>query len=123
MTLFVISNEGYIPITDLGADCIPSFYGNSEHVTNIHSVNNRYSIAKFADYLGHGDKVTAPCFEFINNLQTYGEPVNVANGATLEIVVSYSFMHINVRYSRRSQRFTFRSVIAKDKSQHWLFVH
>jgi hypothetical protein len=121
---FLVINEGYVPITDLDAECeINSTIGT------VQFNNWRVGFAGFADYLAHEGSVTAPCFQSIEldgtNRPFIGVgPANrdVTESAALSMTIIYSFYHINLKWFRRSQSLRFKSIIGKDGAQHWLLV-
>jgi len=112
--MFSITNQGYIPLTDVDVNCLPSYTTSA----NVEFRNIAFPFHGVADYLGHAGTVTIPCFQIADVVKIVG---NKLPNATLEIVVTYALYHANVKPLRRSQRFHFRSVIARDQSQHWEF--
>jgi len=115
--MLAISNQGYVPLTDVEVDCVPKF-DTSRHIffdgMTVHFGN-------VAHYLPHAGLVTVPCFAIPELYQIKGG-YGVPPGATLEITVNYAFYHANLKALRRSQHFRFESVQAADKSQHWAFL-
>ena len=119
-TTFSISNEGYVPVTDLNADCIFSFIDQKS--ANLFR-DNTIGFDNFAGRLGHGDRVTTPCFTAIEAMERLTNliPQDFSNSA-LTINISYAFMRVNLKSLRRSQIFRFKGISAEDKSIHWIFV-
>jgi hypothetical protein len=110
--LFVVTNEGYIPVTDLDALCT----GNGSVSARGNTFANiRREDRRFADYLGKGGRVTAPCFRLMHG-------ISPDSGATLDIKITYAFYHLNLSLLRRSQTFYFKSIIGDDGAQHWQFL-
>lgn len=110
--MFLISNQGYIPLTNIDVSCIPAFSSTNFAIRDMHFI---YPNA--AEYLGHATTMTIPCF---NMFTIKNDEMN--SGATLTLTVVYSLYHVNIKFLRRSQSFFFRSVKAKDESQHWEFL-
>jgi hypothetical protein len=113
--MFSISNQGYIPLTGIDVHCIPHY------VTSAYVIFDEFDFAYFdsAEYLGHSETVTVPCFDMPQMVKV---PGNKLPGATLEIIVDYSLYHLKAQWLRRSQYFYFKSVQSADKSQHWQFL-
>jgi hypothetical protein len=114
-TVFLISNEGYIPITDLDAYCIPDYGGTKTFA--MHDNTLRYS--DFASWLGHASKVTVPCFRIF----TVDSHLGNIESPKLTISITYAFLHANINSLRRQQTFQFKAVKAEDASWHWTYVH
>jgi hypothetical protein len=110
-----VVNEGYVPLTDLDAHCFPTFVMGRSVVAH-----NHFHSDHFADYLGHADTVTIPCFRIAQKLLIGSE---YENGSILDIEITYAFWHLNFRYLRRSAIFHFVSTSGTDGSQHWIFEH
>ena len=111
--MFDVKNGGYIPVTDLTADCQMDFtdiYGNGMH-------NSPIQGPVFAEYLGHDGQATIPCFRLLAI-----DALKASSTATLLVRINYAIYHLNVPVLRRYQDFRFRSVVAKDGSQHWEFL-
>jgi hypothetical protein len=113
--IFVVSNGGYVPLTDLDAYCYPNFKTSSGNAM----LNAKYDSHSFADYLGHDGYVGIPCFELASNFHFPGQ---YNSGSELTIQISYAFYHLNLKSIRRSQWFSFSSILGKDGSQHWVPV-
>jgi hypothetical protein len=114
--MFLVSNEGYIPLAHLDALCSLNM-----HLVGMHSglsmpPDAGFMYEDFSTYLAHGNKATIPCFHIVGIKHDA-----VANGATLDVTISYSFYGINLKFLRRSQVFHFKSVVGDDNSQHWIF--
>src|SRR5579863_3377175 len=56
--LFYVVNDGYVPVSNLDANCAISYTAKSGG--GLHSVVLAFD--RFADYLSHSAKVTIPCF-------------------------------------------------------------
>jgi len=117
--MFSITNQGYVPLTDVDVDCFPNFQS-----TAITMGGSLVSFRNVAGYLEHGGTVTIPCFRIPDIFRTTAPAAERTKrpGATLGVVVSYALYHINLKFLRRSQEFHFRSVVGKDGSQHWIFL-
>jgi hypothetical protein len=116
--MFAISNNGYIPLTNMDVQCAPHFVTSTYYIFDGFAVEYK----DFCNYLGHAGTVTLPCFR-IPQMLVFPSNINKRPGATLEVVVKYSLYHLNLKFLRRSQTFHFKSVAAKDKSQHWEFLN
>jgi hypothetical protein len=116
--MFSISNEGYVPLTSISVGCYPDFTASNGVV----SQDNEFNADNVADYLGHGDQVTVPCFR-IPQFFRVTSGASFPNGSTLRVQVRYAFYHLNLPRLRRTQSFRFRSVTANDGSQHWEFLN
>ena len=121
-TLFSVANEGYIPLTDLDANCGPDF-GDTKYTFGIRDSALVYH--HFAQWLAHSDRVTLPCFHAINLIggTDLAGQLKASDIVKLTISVSYTFMYINVPFLRRSETFNFSAVRADDGSLHWKFIH
>jgi hypothetical protein len=111
--MFDVKNGGYIPVTDLTADCMMDFtdmYGNGMH-------GSPMSGPVFADYLGDDGQVTIPCFRMLTI-----DALEPSSTAALSVRINYAMYHLNIPVLRRHQDFRFRSVAGKDGSQHWEFL-
>jgi hypothetical protein len=78
--MFTIINGGYIPLTDLEAVC-----GGSTTIAGNRFGDLKAYFGHFADYLGHGGTVTAPCFRLINLGNT---DATIPGGSTLNVTVT-----------------------------------
>lgn len=110
--LFKLSNDGYLPVTDLDADCKFSGTFNGWHVKD--------NIAKYRDFAGcllHGGTVTIPCFTMLG-----GPDISQSPGNVLDIKVTYALYHLNIKALRRSQTFHFKALTGTDNAQHWQFL-
>jgi hypothetical protein len=115
--MFRVVNDGYVPIYDVVSDCRFGV-GALRYAKNNEVINSLFSYkTKFAPRLTHDDEATLPCFGILR-----GPDVRVADGATLSIVVSYSYWKLNYARLRRSQTFVARSIAGMDGSQHWIFI-
>lgn len=108
--LFTITNQGYIPLTELSAACVVNYDDPHTHFSN-----SGARFGNFARYLGHGSTVTIPCF------MTIGAR-SVPSGARLDVIVGYAFSHLNLDILRRDQSFHFQVITGTDGSQHWIFL-
>jgi hypothetical protein len=124
-TTFSISNEGYVPVTDLQANCTFSF-GNKD--SPMHVQNNTIGYDDyFSTWLPHGATVTTPCFDALEHMAAiiigppYKDPRNFIE-TSLIISISYSFFHINQKRFRRLQTFHFSMVRGDDNSPHWIYA-
>lgn len=106
--LLEVSNQGYVPLSDLSATCRVGF-----HLGRISVSNARLHFPKFARYLGHGGSVTVPCFSTLNIPTT-------SEGATLDLRISYGFYPLPASLFHRQQAFHFKSVMGKGGTEHWI---
>jgi hypothetical protein len=113
--MFLLRNTGYIPITSLDANCIMAFTDNHGNTWDRVSVPS----PRFAGYLAHDWQTTVPCF---NAIDVRHNAIEISAGAFLNVHISYAFFYVNISPLRRSQEFHFKSVIAKDGTQHWTFL-
>lgn len=120
--LFLVVNEGYVPVTNLNAECNISFQSSTGAVFR----NNTVIFRNFADYLAHEGRVTAPCFGSVEEIHSHILPsVRIGDalpGSRLTIKITYAFSYLNIGVLRRSQRFRFQSIASKDNSQRWEFI-
>lgn len=114
--LYYCPNEGYIPLTDIAVDCVVDYSTSTGSIYE----NNAVGFPDVAAYLGHGSRVTIPCFRVPGAL--YSPRSRVNPGARLSVIVYYGLCHLNIRFLRRNQTFRFRSLTAKDGTQHWEFM-
>jgi hypothetical protein len=119
--MFSVSNGGYIPLTNLDADCVFGAVADPLPLHDLRLEGNSMPVHNFASWLWHDDRATLPCFHILRerigpNLYNFKNP-------TLEITVLYSFVGLNLKPLRRSQTFLFRAAIASDNSWRWLFLH
>jgi hypothetical protein len=112
--LFKISNGGYLPLTDLDAECRFSGTFGGWHVKDARS-----DYPQFAEYLLHGGTVTLPCFTMLGGTDIPHPPT----GNTLDIRITYALYHANIKALRRSQNFHFKALTGTDNLQHWQFLH
>jgi hypothetical protein len=112
-TQFNISNEGYIPLTELDAKCVFNF-----DTTTIHAENNSNTVRDFVHSLWHSDKATIPC-----NLHILGRAATpfIFRDANLSFEIQYAFWHLNLKRLRRTQRFSFVAVHGYDGLMHWQY--
>jgi hypothetical protein len=111
--MFVVTNTGYIPITNLDAVCNLNMVSGGIKI--IQSPGSGLIFLNFDNYLGHEGKTTSPCFHAV------GTAFPVEEGATLTMIISYNLWPLTIKPLRRTQTFRFKSVGAKDGSQHWIF--
>jgi hypothetical protein len=116
--MWLVQNDGYIPVTNLGAICAPaaafSRPGADVEETGIRGIGFKFD--NFADYLGHAGTVTLPCFHAVGvqNLRSM-------TGSELEVEVTYAFYGLDFPILRRSQEFRFECVVGSDYVQHWIY--
>jgi hypothetical protein len=115
--MFSISNEGYIPLTDIIAQCKPDF----STTTRLRIRHSNIASSYLADYLRHGGRVTLPCFRIPAMLGGAGFG-DISGESRMNIDISYDLYYVSAKFLRRHQTFNFKSVIAKDKTQHWEFL-
>jgi hypothetical protein len=123
-TTFSIANEGYIPITDIDVDCTMSFSGENAAVRVF---DNTLGFEGFARQLVHGDRITLPCFQAINEMSQTINGVDFDNPKNfqhcgLTISISYALVYVNFKRLRRSQNFNFATELADDHSLHWVYL-
>jgi len=111
--MFKVRNGGYIPVTDLDADCAASFSVGGNIFDNAH-----FGYPSFAADLAHDGTVTIPCFSSID----IGNRQMTGAGIFLNVEIGYAYYHLNLPKLRRSQLFRFMSVAAKDGTYHWIFL-
>jgi hypothetical protein len=111
--LFLLKNEGYIPITDLQVICTPTFLLGQARF-GWEGVSLGLPI-KPNVVLAHDGTITLPCFQTVGLV---GE--HMSAGSTLDIRITYAFFHLNFHPLRRIQSFHFKSVIGTDHAQHWI---
>ena len=111
---FLVVNGGYLPITNLNANCTVGFIANSPQIKNAHTSDSEIGFQHFAHYLAHDGRATIPCFQSVG----IEGPILISE-ATLIIKINYAFPHADLKLLRPSQKFNFRSIRAKDGSQHW----
>jgi hypothetical protein len=121
--MFEISNAGYVPLTNLSAECLVDFAAPNGPTIG----NNPMQFEGFAAHLGHAETVTLPCFRTIG--QRAGSYINLPpsmmnfpEGSKLNITVTYAFYHLNRHVLRRSQVFHFQSIRGQDGGLHWQFI-
>lgn len=114
-TLFSITNEGYFPVVDLDAVCVPDFRGQKVIVSG-----NNISFRGFAKYLAHSQRASVPCFKAIGGT---GLPSLLKNSdqIKLNILIEYSLFGLSVPFLRRSKEFQFSAIKSDDGSLHWTF--
>lgn len=117
--LFDLVNNGYIPVTNLDVSCKFGTTINGQHIHNVKFEDAGRSVHNFAEYVAHNGRTTIPCFNMINST---GAPLSMSEGSTLNVTISYAFFYANLRYLRRSQTFRFKSLAAKDGTQHWQYL-
>jgi hypothetical protein len=111
--MFSVTNQGYIPLTDIAVHCTPNFHTSTFFTWQ--DVDMLFPDT--ASQLAHAETVTLPCFKIFRDLWLGRGPV--IPGATLRIDIEYAFYHLNMKTLRRSQSFWVRSVAGKNNSQHW----
>jgi hypothetical protein len=116
-TTFYVANEGYIPLTDLDADCNPEMPD-----THLKFLSNSFIFPNFSHWLAHSDKATVPCFAAFNTFRKPPDALKETRNPGLEIRVVYAFLHINLKLLRRSQTFRFKGVVADDGLVHWIYI-
>jgi hypothetical protein len=104
--LFTISNQGYIPLTDLDARCTINLATPHGSVSN-----SGATYTNCAGYLSHGIPATIPCFRMISATQ-------IASGSRLDVTISYAFYHL--AGLRRHQTFHFQNIVGSDNIPHWI---
>jgi|SRR6185312_10480314 len=110
--LWDVENDGYIPITNLTADCIPG----ALRVPSAHAGMGGMTLSfGFADYLGHSGSATVPCFRIFDN-----HGANVTPGQTFTVRIEYAFLYLNLPKLRRSQTFVFESMRLRNGPYRWI---
>jgi hypothetical protein len=108
--LFTITNQGYVPLTDLGAVCVVNLEDPHNHISN-----SGQTIRNFARYLPHAGTATVPCFWAITAR-------SVPSGARLDVVIWYAFYHLKFGPLLRKQTFHFQVITGEDGVQHWIYL-
>jgi hypothetical protein len=115
--MWILQNDGYIPITNLDATCAFDAHFSSSHDTVMFDMHNgSFSYANFAEYLGHGGTVTLPCFQGTD----IDDQVHLTTGSNLTVAIGYAFYHLNFAVLRPTQKFHFVSIVGPDRVQHWV---
>lgn len=114
--MFLIVNGGYIPLTHLDAVCVPNFAAGDTHGDV--RIDAPFPFLGFADYIGHDGRVTIPCFRVLQ----IGKNVQMSQGTTLDVSVSYAFWALNFPRLRRTQVFRFKSVRGPDGTSQWEYL-
>jgi hypothetical protein len=117
-TTFIVTNDGYLPITDLDVICDPEVVYNQRGMGYFSVSENDMHFPPFSSYLAHSEKTTLPCFDVLNMDTGMASGIRKAN---LTVTVTYAFIHPNIKPLRRSQRFSFHGVKGKDGSWHWIY--
>jgi hypothetical protein len=120
-TMFSVSNGGYVPLTDLTAECNFGFNANATHALHFMASDDTAIFPHFATWLWHDGRATVPCFDMLK--RAFGDNFYNFGGAHLQVKITYSFMGLNAERLRRSQTFDFRAIAATDRSQHWEYIH
>lgn len=118
--LFYVVNDGYWPVSDLDAECVPTFALSSNLL-----LNNSFNFIRFTDYLLHSGRASIPCFRVISNdpsfkafLHSSDQSINPGN---LTITISYSFYPFSWRKLRRHQSFYFHPIRDAKGGVQWLY--
>jgi hypothetical protein len=119
-TAFSIANEGYIPVTELDADCAVD-YGDKDYTTGIR--DSVFAYHNFSRWLAHGDRATLPCLKAAAQMAALLPSAKTVDVAMLTVYVKFAFIHLNLKFLRRSQTFRFTAVRADDGTLHWIFIH
>jgi hypothetical protein len=113
-SLFSVRNDGYLPVTNLEANCHiqPSVnsYGNYFDITD--------STQQFAASLSYSQRATLPCFSMVS----FGGSPPLPGFGDLTITVTYSVYPFSFRWLRKSQQFHFKAIPGKDNRMHWIYV-
>ena len=104
--LFVVSNQGYIPLAHVDAACVVNYDSPNSHFRN-----SGTRFPNFAGYLSHGSSATVPCFMTLDTNQ-------VPTGARLDVMISYALYPLDFR--RHIQVFHFVNIIGIDGQPHWI---
>ena len=113
-TLFLVSNEGYVPIADLNSECKMTFIDNRRN-----TIHETVRDSKFAKYLAHSDKSTLPCFKSL----TLGQNASLVEVGDLTVTVTYSVYPLSFEYLRREKNFHFSAVRGPDGIFHWTLLN
>ena len=111
--LFSVTNGGYIPVTNLDANCILSFRNQRQ---NVSFTQGDFSFTHFADYIAHSGRATLPCWRSIDIKNIPLEK------AEMKVIVTYSLYPFTSKVLRRHQTFNFEAIKANDGSLHWTYV-
>jgi hypothetical protein len=115
--MWILQNDGYIPITNVGATCTSdAHFSSSQNSAILHLHNGSFAYANFAEYLGHDGTVTLPCFQVMD----IDEQLHLKTGSNLTVAIDYAFYHLNFAVLRRTQKFHFVSIVGSDQVQHWV---
>ena len=119
-TALSIANEGYIPVTELDVDCAVD-YGDKDYTTGIR--DSVFAYHNFSQWLAHGDRATLPCLKAATQMAALLPSAKTVDVATLTVYVTFAFIHLNLKFLRRTQIFHFTAIRADDGSLHWMFIH
>ncbi len=112
-TLFYVTNDGYLPVDNLNANCSASF--DDGHGNHFNSIGSGYP--QFAHRLNHSGRATIPCFRMIE-LKNIGPLTHVS----LSVTITYSAWPFSCHACRRHQVFLFSGVTADNGQTMWTFV-
>ena len=112
-TLFLVTNEGLIPVTNLEADChispLRDNFGNTFETIEI-------GPQPFAAYLAHAQKASLPCFRVLS----LGGNASLSEAGDLTVTVTYFTYPLHIL--RMHKQFRFRTVRAPNGQMHWIYV-
>lgn len=104
-TSFLLTNEGWIPITHLSVLCTVTLNQHEE---------THFLHRDVDPYLSYKERSTVPCFGDIS-----GHPGMVEQKSRLKVELSYGFL--GASRTHRTQTFSFLSVQSLDGSYHWIY--
>jgi hypothetical protein len=119
-TLFNLTNEGYLPTTDLDADCVISFEKDPNlpsWVKNMEVSSDHFQFGQFARQLNHSGRATVPCFRA---LRMTGIPVTKAD---LKMTIGYYVWPFRWPFCRKRQSFRFSGARAEDGEIYWTYLN
>ena len=107
-TLFFITNEGFLPITDVNVTCILTTTSIGQHVT-VNGFPMTYT--NQVPWLAYKHKFSLPCWAALSGIHTY-------DTAFLTVSVDYKIVHLPVH---RPQIFHVQGAKARDGTWQWLY--
>jgi len=112
--MFVLTNEGYIPVTNPQISCLYQMkiveYGTSTFISI-----PIMPVVSHPNILAHGGRVTASCYAQVKG-------ITVVPGSKLDVTINYAFWHMDFSWLRRSQTFHLQSVGGADNTVYWQFM-
>jgi hypothetical protein len=114
-TSFSVTNEGFLPLTDLSVTCTGTFVMHTQDNQFSGNFGSNTDFPGFSKKLSFKHRLSLPCN---HNVVANRHPIDP--GATLGIKIHYRILGLPIS---RPQSFSFLAIAGADMQLHWVYTN